>query len=143
MCIKAGAEYPSSDKLLWRQAEPQLLVDDGLPSSQVFEPMGDKDDGCLSVDDGGLVTAAQSFAFFTAAPPSGLGGRSVSVWAVSVAEVLELELSAWADPVPATPLLPANPSHAVIEFGERNRNQRKKAAQKLKGLAIKRGQQHP
>ena len=75
MCIKAGAEYPSSDKLLWRQAEPQLLVDGGLPSSQVFEPMGDKDDGCLSVDDADMVTAAASFIFFTTPPPAGLGGR--------------------------------------------------------------------
>lgn len=143
MCVKTGAEYPSGPKLLWRQAEPKYIVDDGLPSSQVFEPMSEKDEGCLSVDDGDMVTAADSYTRFTAAPPHGFGCVSESVWALSVNEVVDRGLSAWADPIPAAQPLPANPSHAVIEFGDLNRSQRKKVAQKLKVLAIQRGRQHP
>lgn len=143
MCDKKGAEYPSDERLLWRQAEKRLLEDGGTPSSQVFEPRGDMDEGCLSVDDGNMVSAATAHAFFTSLPPSGLGARSESVWGLSVAEVVGLTLSAWADPIDAAPPVPANLSHAVIEFGEMTKSQRKKFAQRLKLLAIQRGQQHP
>jgi hypothetical protein len=142
MCQKAGAEYPSSENLLWRQGEPGHLAEDGEPSSQVFEPLG-KDEGCLSVDDSIKVKAEQSYKLFTSPQPDGMGGRSAGVWAISIAEVMEAKLTAWADPTPASGTLPANDAHAVIEFGELGRSQRKKIAQRFKLLAIKRGRQFP
>jgi hypothetical protein len=68
-----------------------------------------------------------------------MGLNSVGTWAVSVAEVAMVECTAFADPEPASPQMPANHSHAVIDFEGFTGNQQKKIGGRLKVFAVTRG----
>ncbi|MFT3765159.1 MAG: hypothetical protein QM820_06535 [Minicystis sp.] len=143
MCEKAGPQIEDVTVVLLRQVYPSWLTEDGEPSSQAFYPWRDIDQGCLSVDHGGLTTAESAHALFTTLPPDGFGMASVGVWGLSVAEVVEVGVSAWCDPVPAADGKPANPAHALVEFEGKNDKARKAAGRVLKVKAIARGRLHP
>ncbi len=117
MCEKSGPEITDESELLLRQVFPNWLSEEGEPSSQAFYPWRDIDDGCLSVDRAALAEPAAAFARFTAPRPQGFGQPAVEVWGLTVGELKPRGLSAWQDPVEATGDHPANPSHALVEFG--------------------------
>lgn len=143
MCEKTGEKLSLPEELLFRQIYPNWLVEDGLPSSQAFYPWRTVDDGCLSTDRSSLTSAENSYLLATSSPPSGFGLNSVSVWGLSVDDVTANGLSAWSDPVAETAEKPANPAHALIEFGDIPPNKWKHLARLLKARAIKRGCLHP
>ena len=143
MCTKRGPELAEDAELLLRQVFPDWLKDEGVPSSQSFQPWRTIDDGCLSVDRGSLTTAAKAFALFTTPKPDGFGQGASEVWGLTVEEVRARTLTAWSDPVEAVGDLPANPAHAVVEFGGIEPKQWKKAAKALKIFAVARGRLHP
>ena len=62
MYTKRGPELAEGAELLLRQIFPDWLKDEGVPSSQSFQPWRTIDDGCLSVDRGSLTTATKAFA---------------------------------------------------------------------------------
>lgn len=143
MCAKSGPELSDDTEALLRHVFPGWLSEDGVPSSQAFYPWRDIDDGCLSVDRGSMVSAADAFARFTAQPPRGFGQPAVEVWGLSVGEVRTKGLSAWSDPVTAKDPHPENPDHALIEFGDHARARWSKLGEQLKVLVIARGRLHP
>ena len=122
--------------LVFRQVHPQHW-DGKNPNSVAFSPTP-KDLDQLSVDDGSLVTAEQSWAHFT----KSLGFQSVGTWAVSNGEILELSvLTLRADPIvdPINPVK-SNSAHCVVDFsGLSSKGQRKKRAQELAIKASERG----
>jgi len=116
-----------SDSLFFRQVHPNFFTEKKL-SSQAFAP-SPKDKGQLSVYDGDLISAGQSFEHYTQA----LKLSSVGVWGLSQAEVVETELTSRPDP------LPDSPAHALIDFGQASSLECRKRAKKLKIFAEKRG----
>jgi hypothetical protein len=143
MCTKSGdqIEKEAGDVLL-RNVSPSCLAEEGEPSSQAFLPRG-CDEGCLSVDRGTKTTAEESFALLTAAPPEGFGYGSVGVWGLTLAEVHGQALTVWEDALKATAEKPANPAHAVIDFGGLGDKKRRNIARALKVHALKRRRLHP
>lgn len=111
--------------LLFRQVNPSWIQNERV-TSQAFKPTP-KDGNELSVYDGDLISAQDSWQHFT-----DQGMKSVGVLAVSVAETEACGLSARPDPEPF-------PEHAVIDFTGLGSNQIEKAAKKLRGLAAERG----
>lgn len=111
--------------LLYRQVNPSWIQHERV-TSQAFKPT--PKDGCqLSVYDGDLTSAQESWEHFT-----DQGMKSAGVLAVSVAETAACGLSARSDPAPF-------PEHAVIDFTGLGSNQVEKAAKKLKAHATERG----
>lgn len=113
------------DEELLRQVHPSFLHA-GRPSSQAFRPTP-KDAGRLSVDRGSRTTARDSFERHTAR------FASVGVWAVTVAEVTDVDLQAHEEP------LEENPAHAYIDFAGHSRNGVRRAATVLARAAADRG----
>ncbi len=142
MCEKNGVRISNSDELLFRQVYPNWLEDNGQPSSQAFYPWRDVDDGCLSVDRATVTTANAAFLLFTTPKPDGFETASAGVWGLKVCE-LELLMSAWEDPIDATSDTPANPAHAIVEFGQLEKKQWKRLGRMLKGRALERGRIFP
>lgn len=91
------------EHLLHRQVHPSW-IQQGRPSSQTFTPT-QKDEGLLSVHDGNLIDAQESFEHYT----KELGMKSDGVVTVTVAEVQAVGLTWRPDPDPF-------PEHAVIDF---------------------------
>jgi hypothetical protein len=121
--------------LLYRQAHPSFFNNDRI-TSQAFVPFP-KDDGGLSVDDGDLVTAQNSFDFYTVT----LGLESEGIWAVTSQEATELNT-----PVVATPTA-ANSAHCDLKFPLQDdkkleMKEWRKIAKKLKVKATQRGCQY-
>lgn len=116
----------TGDTELLRQVNPAWLQADRI-TSQVFKPTP-KDGSLLSVYNGDLVDARQSWTHFT----RGLGFLSSGVVAVTVRECSSLELMAREDPTPF-------PEHAVIDFAGFSRKQIERKAKKLSGYAQVRG----
>lgn len=154
MCLKSGGElappHCDASELLLRNVSPVCFADDGHPSSQAFLPRRRTDhhpgdEGCLSVDRGSQASPASSHALFTSEKPRGFAASSAGVWAVSIGEVVAQRLTAWGDPVPASPQsdTPANPAHAVIDFGGVSESGQRKQARTLKARALERGRLHP
>lgn len=115
--------------MLLRQVHPSW-VQQGRVTSQAFRPTP-KDKHLLSVYDGDLITAADSWTHFSGT----LGFPSVGVMAVSVAECSTLDLPARPDPEPF-------PEHAVIDFSGLAENQIEKKGKRLKAKAEERGWLH-
>ena len=115
--------------LLLRQISPSWL-DDGDPTSQAFIPTA-KDKGYLSVYNGDMVTAEESWLYHT----QELGLISVGVVAVSLGECAALELSVEPDPAPF-------PSHVIIKFTGYTNSRIRDKAKVLSILAEKRGWQY-
>jgi hypothetical protein len=143
MCEKNGARLTVPDEVLFRQVDPGWLVDDGEPSSQAFYPWRAVDEGCLSADRSSMTSADCSYKIATALPPEGFGLASCGVWGLSVEDIAASQLTAWADPVEKTDSKPANPAHALVEFGDTPEKKWKNVGRVLKVRAIKRGRLFP
>lgn len=120
----------TDDTLLLRHAHPNF-VECGELTSQVFSPFP-RDDGQLSVDDGDLITAADSFQRYTVVQNL----QSAGVWAVSAYETSEFGTPAASSPVES------NPAHAHLDFSGSDPKSHRKLAKKLKIKAIQRGCLH-
>lgn len=116
--------------LLLRQAHPNFMAG-SIITSQVFM-LSSSDNGYLSVYDGDLISATDSYTHY-----KGLGNQSHSVWAVTKAETDSQAVPAGPDP------LADNPAHAKIDFTAHTERACRRIAKLLKELAIKRGCQHP
>jgi hypothetical protein len=139
MCEKRGLRLSDQDEVLLRNVRPYHVDEEGRPSIQAFRPR-QKDDGCLSIDRESMVAPATSFALQTDPRPDGFGGVSVGVWGVSLSEVEHFDVTGWADPVDARDDCPANPAHAVIDFGTADRAT---TSRLLWEAAIRRRRMHP
>ena len=115
--------------LLFRQISP-TWIQEGYPTRQAFKPSA-KDKGCLSVYDGDLITAEESWLHYTQKQ----GLISVGVIAVSCSECAALELPVTPDPEPF-------PSHAIIHFTGYTNSQIKDKAKVLSIVAKERGWQY-
>ena len=111
--------------LLLRQVSP-TWIQEGYPTSQAFKPTP-KDKGYLSVYDGDMITAEESWLHHT----QKLGLISVGVVAVSCDECAALELPVEPDPEPF-------PSHVIIDFTGYTNSQIKDKARLLSEFAAKR-----
>lgn len=116
------------ETLLFRQVHP-AWIQEGRITSQVFRPTP-KDEKLLSVYDGDLISAEDSWEHFTGS----LHHASVGAMAVTVSECEARDLSARPDPEPF-------PEHAVIDFDGLSANQIQKSAKHLKKSAEARGWQ--
>jgi hypothetical protein len=116
-----------ADELLYRQVHPQWIVE-GEPSSQAFKPTK-KDEGMLSIACGSETNAHSAFAHHTET----LGLASGGTWALSVAEVGEVGLSAFAQP------LSDNPAHGYIDFRGTGSSAAERKAKQLRVKARERG----
>ena len=117
----------TEDTLLLRQVHP-VFCPNGELTSQAFWPFP-KDEGNLSVYDGDLISAEDSFNHYVRS----LGNQSCGAWAVTVREVKEVSLVPKPDP------LPNFEAHALIQFGTGNDSTNRKLAKKLKLKALSRG----
>jgi hypothetical protein len=115
--------------LLLRQVNPSW-IQAGRVTSQVFKPTP-KDEGRLSVYNGDLVSAEDSWKHYT----NELHFSSVGVLAVTVEECQRQELNAEPDPE-------RFPAHVVIRFDACSRSQIAKKAKHLKQDAEARGWQY-
>jgi hypothetical protein len=119
----------TSGTLLLRQVNPSW-IQAGRVTSQVFKPTS-KDNNRLSVYDGDLVSAEDSWYHYT----NELQFSSVGVLAVTVEECQRQELAAEPDPVPFA-------AHAVIMFDGWSTSEIAKKAKYLKQSAEARGWQY-
>jgi hypothetical protein len=142
MCEKRGNRVTRSEEILFRQVFREWIDDDG-PSSQAFRPTRAVDEACLSAACNSKTTVEDAFALHTSPSPMGFGMQSVGVWGLSVGEIENEKLEAWEDPVGPVPPHPANPAHAVIEFGGLGDKQCKRIGRLLKLKATERGRLHP
>lgn len=143
MCEKSGEQLTVLEEVLFRQVDPGWLVEDGEPSSQAFYPWRIVDEGCLSADRSSVTSAERSYQLATSPPPDGFGLASCGVWGLSVEDIAASQLTAWADPVQKTDSKPANPAHALVEFGDTPEKKWKNVGRALKVRAIKRGRLFP
>jgi hypothetical protein len=130
------SETWNPNDLVYRQVHPSHAPD-GTPSSQAFNPTP-KDEGQLSVDDAGFVTAEGSWNHFT----NGLGFKSIGTWALSVEEIETAEgLKLIKSPVvDADNPEKNNPAHCLLDFNDlESKGERKRRAQKLAIKASARG----
>jgi hypothetical protein len=116
----------TGNTLLLRQVHPSF-VQAGRVTSQAFRPTP-KDDSLLSVYDGDMIAAENSWIHFTNQDDC----ASVGVMALTCAECVAEGLIARSDPEPF-------PEHAVIDFTGFSDNQREKKGKKLKAKAEARG----
>lgn len=130
-------ELTDIDEQLWRNVHPAYL-DDGNMTSQAFKPTS-KDDQRLSSARAERVTARIHHMEFTEA----LGLESAGVWAVTVGEVLEVNLRAVWDERSQNPPDPCPTGHTYIDFRGQSGNKTTRLAQQLRNLAVARGRQHP
>ena len=143
MCTKSGPQLINSTSLFLRQVDPDWFDHEGEPSSQAFHPWRDIDDGCLSVDQNDITSPADAYTLLTTPPPGGFGMQSGGVWGLSAPEITSAQLTAWEDPIAAQGNKPANPAHALIEFGTLSQKAMKKVGRTLKLKAIARRRLHP
>ena len=111
---------------LLRQVHP-TWVQNGRVTSQAFRPTP-KDENMLSVYDGDLIAAQESWTHFTVEQRL----QSVGVLAVTVGECTAMELPVQADPATFA-------EHALIDFRNLGGNVIKKKGDTLAGQARARG----
>lgn len=117
--------------LLYRQVHPAWLQN-GRITSQVFRPTP-KDQKRLSIDDGDLISAEDSWKHFSQT----LGHNSKGVMAVTLEECTGVGLQVVPDPIPHL-------AHAFVDFTPYNENETIRKAKQLKQSAEFRGwQYHP
>lgn len=116
----------TSTTLLFRQVNPSW-VQQGRITSQTFTPTP-KDQGRLSVYDGGQIDAKMSWEHYTCT----LGFQSAGVVAITVDECTNQGLQAIPDTM-------HYPEHVIIDFTGITGNQRRKIAQYLTAAAKTRG----
>ncbi len=113
----------------------QLWVSDGKVSAQNFRPMP-TDQDLLSANQAVLATAAKSYELAEAAALVPVGVASLTI-----KEIHDSKLTAYADPEDQEPV---NPAHAVIDFraaGTRKEHERR--SKELRAKAGARGSVHP
>jgi hypothetical protein len=125
----AWENFVTDVTLLHRQINPTFMQG-GRVTSQAFKPTP-KDQGLLSVYDGNLITAENSWKHFTAVRKL----PSVGVLSVTVAECQELGLPPRSDTA-------SFPEHAVIDFTGFGTNQIEKKAKRVQTVAVMRGWQY-
>lgn len=113
---------------LWRQVNPRWIRE-GRVTSQLFKPTR-RDDNKVSVDNGDLVSAEEAHRSF--AERYG----SVGVLAVSAGECAIQELVVVPDPQEN------RPAHTTIDFSGLTASRTKKAAERLRDDAVRRGWQY-
>lgn len=116
--------------LLFRQVAPDWIKNERV-SSQAFRPFP-KDKGKLSVDDGDLISARESWIAYTQNSCS----ESVGVMAVTVEECKANCTEVIPDPTPT------RPSHSLVNFDGKSRKQIKRTSERLRGFAVDRGWQY-
>jgi hypothetical protein len=112
--------------LLLRQIHPNF-VQAGRVTSQAFRPTP-KDEGCLSVDNGDLITPLASLQRFTANPAY----ASAGIMAVSFSECEQQGFNVLADAIPY-------PEHCTIDFTPYSKKEIEQKAKVLRSLAQTRG----
>lgn len=112
---------------LWRQVNPHWIRE-GRVSSQAFRPTK-KDANRLSVDNGDLISAREAYHSFSAR------FESAGVLAVLVAECEAQDLQVVPDG------LEGRPAHTAIDFGGLSVGKTRKAAERLRDHAVRRGWQ--
>ncbi len=132
----ASSPISDADEIMFRQVHP-ILYQAGAVASSAFMPTED-DQGHLPVDRGSLTTPKASLDLYRAN-----GRQSAAVYGVSVGEFTVEGIPCQPDPVPATPNLKANPAHAYADYNGIGTSQRKKKAQRLRTVALRRGLLHP
>lgn len=125
-----------ADELLFRQAHP-ILMDGDVPASSVFQPKP-SDENRLSVDRSALTNPEAAYRLFV-----GNGFLSAAVYGLTVGEFLNEQIECLEDPLPSIELNSANPAHAVAIYGKILGNRQKRAAQRLKQVALARGKLYP
>lgn len=115
--------------LLLRQVHP-CWVQQGRVTSQAFRPTP-KDAGLLSVYDGDLITAEESWIDFE----TRRNGRSVGVQGILVSECRAIGLSARSDPE-------AFAEHAVVDFTGLGARAIERCSKQLRNRASDRGWLH-
>lgn len=120
------------DEELYRQVHPNLIGDDGLPSSGAFTPSSN-DAGELSVARSALTTPQDAYELHT----TGYNLESAGTWAVTAREVIDAGRSSFADPLEGDEATgqPSDPAHAFIDFRGLGRNPARRVALALKGFA--------
>ena len=119
----------NSDTLLYRMVSPSWMRR-GRPTSQTFNPTP-KDNGRLSVYDGGQISPQDAYEHYTS-----LGHKAVGVLAVTVEECESLNLIVNPDP------LAGFPQHAVIDFNEISGSRVRRTARQLNKSATAHGWQY-
>lgn len=119
----------NQDTRLWRQVHPSFIEQE-FPTSQTFRPTK-KDEEKLSVDNGDIINAEESYLGHTEK-----GYLSVGVLAVTVGEYQEIDLEVEKD---SDENLPA---HAFIVFSGISKKEQKDKAKLLRDKAVNRGWQH-
>jgi len=127
--IASRGKAVTDTTLLHRKINPSF-VQNGRVTSQAFKPTS-KDSGLLSVYDGDLIAARDSWTHFTVVQ----GFSSAGVYSVSVAERNQIDLPVRPDPAPF-------PEHAVIDFTPFSGGQVESKAKKLRAAAAACGWQH-
>jgi hypothetical protein len=121
------------EEIVLRQVHPSFLRD-GRPSSQAWKPTK-KDEGRLSVSRSSVSEPKAAFEHHTRA----MQLASAGTWGVTVGECGTQELKVYPDPLPPTPLVPADPSHAFIDFTGLPNSRVEAKATKLGRYASERG----
>lgn len=130
-------EFTDSE-LLWRNVHPSFWDEDGgQPSSQAFRPTA-KDEGLMSVAREARVSAQDHFVDYTETHCL----QSAGVWALSVAEVVSLELDLEHDEYVES-RQPCPTGHTSIGFLALSGSQASKMGRRLRALAVARGKQAP
>ena len=112
---------------LWRQVNPHWIRA-GRVSSQAFRPTK-KDANRLSVDNGDMISAQEAYRSFSAR------FESAGVLGVLVAECEAQDLQVVTDG------LEGRPAHTAIDFGGLSVSGTRKAAERLRDHAVRRGWQ--
>lgn len=129
------SELTNSSLFLYRQIHPTWVVNSRV-TSMAFKPSKNHNFE-LSVSSSDKTTEQQSFVFHTQT----LSKQSVGVWAVTVEEVLQVELKTYESPKMDDP---KDPAHCHVDFTNQLTNsQLQNKADKLVSNARDRGQLHP
>ena len=125
------------DEVLFRQVHPKQM-DGDIPGSGAFKP-STNDEGRMSVDRSSITSPEGSFTLHTESK----GLQSQGVWGVSVGEFESKDVVCHADPIAESDHDPANPAHALANFGQQTKSAIRKTALALKEFALTRGRFHP
>ncbi len=121
------------EEILLRQVHPQFYVD-GKLGSRAFKP-NSGDAGFMSADRECVHSAEEAFLHYT----QQMKKHSACVCALTVEEFVGENISCKEDPLLAVHGVEANPAHALLDYNKHEEKAWKNIAQRLKGLAEKRG----
>jgi len=124
--MSLGPLLTDPEESLLRQVHPGWMQE-GRPTSQAFRPTP-KDEDLLSVSQGSLTTAANSYELYTRVR----GLQSRGVWRITVGHCSDSRLSVYSDPL--TDPVP-DPAHAVVDFRGLSDKEKRARSQFLKAKA--------